>query len=161
MTPAPSEPAAADREIVVSRTIAGPRRLVFEAYTAAEHLEQWWGPNGFSVATRAFAFGPGGVWEFDMHGPDGVDYPNWIKWREIVPPERIVLLHGDHPDDPNAFLSTITLTERGEDATEVTLRALFNTKAQRDEVIERYGADVRGRETLGRLAAYVKSRRGR
>jgi uncharacterized protein YndB with AHSA1/START domain len=161
MAPAASDPAAADREIVISRTIAGPRPLVFEAYTAAEHLEQWWGPNGFSVTTRAFAFRPDGVWEFDMHGPDGVAYPNWIKWREIVPPERIVLLHGDHADDPNAFLSTITLMERGEDVTEVTMRALFNTKAQRDEVIERYGAVERGRETLGRLAAYVESRRGR
>jgi hypothetical protein len=33
---------------------------------------------------------------------------------------------------PNAFLSTITLAERGEDVTEVTMRALFNTKAQRE-----------------------------
>jgi uncharacterized protein YndB with AHSA1/START domain len=161
MAPAASDPAAADREIVISRTIEGPRRLVFEAYTAVEHLEQWWGPNGFSVTTRAFAFGPGGVWEFDMHGPDGVAYPNWIKWREIVPPERIVLLHGDRPDDPNAFLSTITLAERGEDVTEVTMRALFNTRAQRDQVIERYRADEGGRETLERLAAYVESRRRR
>ena len=62
---------------------------------------------------------------------------------------------------PNAFMSTITLAERGEDVTEVTMRALFNTRAQRDEVIERYGADERGRETLGRLAAYVESSRRR
>ena len=62
---------------------------------------------------------------------------------------------------PDAFLSTITLAERAEDVTEVTMRALLNTKAQRDEVIERYGADERGRETLGRLAAYVESRQRR
>jgi hypothetical protein len=62
---------------------------------------------------------------------------------------------------PNAFLSTITLAEWGEDVTEVTMRALVNTSAQRDEVIERQVADERGRETLGRLAAYVESRRWR
>ena len=62
---------------------------------------------------------------------------------------------------PNTVLSTITVAKRGEDVTEVTMRALFNTRAQRDEVIERYGADERGRETLGRLAAYVESRRRR
>ena len=39
------------------------------------------------------------------------------------------------------------------------MRALFNTNAQRDEVIERDGADERSRETLGRLAAYVESSR--
>src|SRR5437867_183118 len=42
---------------------------------------------------------------------------------------------------------------------EVTMRAEFNTEAQCDEVIERYSADERGRETLGRLAAYVQSSR--
>ena len=85
---------------------------------------------------------------------------NWIRWREIVPPERIVFLYGDYADDPNAFLSTVTLVERG-DVTELTMRALFNTKEQRDEVVERYGAIERGQETLARLAAYVESRRGR
>ena len=45
------------------------------------------------------------------------------------------------------------------------MHVLFNTEGQRDQVIqalgERYGADERGRETLGRLAAYVESRRRR
>jgi hypothetical protein len=49
--------------------------------------------------------------------------------------------------NPEPFLSTITLAERGEDVTEVTMRALLNTKAQRDD--ERYGADERGREADG------------
>jgi hypothetical protein len=33
-----------------------------------------------------------------MHGPDGTDYQEWITWREIVPPERIALLHGESRD---------------------------------------------------------------
>jgi hypothetical protein len=65
------------------------------------------------------------------------------------------------PGIPNAFLSTITLAERGEDVTEVTMQALFNTEAQRDEVIQPYGADECARETLAQLAAYVESRRRR
>ena len=62
---------------------------------------------------------------------------------------------------PNAFFPTITVAERGEDVTEVTTHVLFNTEAQRDEVIQAYGADERGRETLARLAAYVESRQRR
>ncbi len=143
-----------DREIVVTRLIEGPRPLVFVAYTDAERLAQWWGPNGFTTTTRAFEFRPGGVWDFVMHAPDGTDYPNWIEWREIVPPERLVFLHGDRPDDPKAFVSTVTLVERGS-ATEVTMRAVFRTRAQRDEVVERYGAIEGGKQTLGRLALYV------
>src|SRR4029079_3485080 len=90
-----STSATPDREIVVTRIIEGPRPLVFEAYTEPRHLAHWWGPNGFTTPTRALEFRPGGVWDFMMHGPDGTDYPNWIEWREIEPPERLVFLHGD------------------------------------------------------------------
>jgi uncharacterized protein YndB with AHSA1/START domain len=147
---------AADREIVVSRTIEGPRGLVFEAYTSAQHLGRWWGPHGFTTTTRSFEFRPGGTWDFIMHGPDGTDYPNWIEWREIVPPERIVFLHGTRAGDPDSFVGTITLIEKGQ-STEVTLRSVFNTKRQRDEVVERYGAIEGGKQTLERLATYVQS----
>jgi uncharacterized protein YndB with AHSA1/START domain len=144
----------AGREIVVSRTIAGPRRLVFAAYTDVRHLARWWGPDGFSTTTRAFEFRPGGVWDFIMHGPDGAAYPNRIEWREIVPPERIVYLHGEGADDPRAFVSTVTLVERG-GATEITMRAVFRTREQRQEVVERYRAIEGAQQTLGRLAAHV------
>ena len=96
---------------------------------------------------------PGGVWDFTMHGPHGTDHPNRIEWRESAPPERIVYLHGESDDDPEAFVSTVTLVDRG-DATEVTMRAVFKTKEQRDEAVERYRAIEGGGQTLGRLTAY-------
>ena len=154
MTFANSSPIAADREFIISRTIQGPRRLVFEAFTDPAHLGRWWGPNGFTTTTRTFEFRPGGVWDFIMHGPDGVDYPNWIEWREIVPPERIYYLHGDRDGDPRAFVSTVTLVERGT-ATELTMRAVFKTKEQFDEVVERYGAIEGGKQHIGRLVSYI------
>ena len=48
-----------------------------------------------------------------LHGPDGTDYPEWIRWTEISPPERIALLHGERPEDPNAFESVVTFTPDG------------------------------------------------
>ncbi len=45
-----AEPAAADREIVISRIIDAPRELVFEAFTEVRHLSRWWGPELFSTA---------------------------------------------------------------------------------------------------------------
>ena len=41
-----STSATADREIVVTRIIEGPRPLVFEAYTDPRHLAHWWGRTG-------------------------------------------------------------------------------------------------------------------
>jgi uncharacterized protein YndB with AHSA1/START domain len=154
VTSANSIPTAADREFIISRTIEGSRRLVFEAFTDPAHLAHWWGPNGFTTTTRAFEFRPGGVWDFIAHGPDGTDYPNWIEWREIVPPERLVYLHGEKDDDPRAFASTVTLVERGS-ATEVTMHAVFKTREQFDEVVERYGALEGAEQHFGRLADYI------
>ena len=157
MTAADSDQATADREIVVRRTIEGPRRLVFEAYTDVAHLSQWWGPNGFTTTTRSFEFRPGGVWDFIMHGPDGTDYPNRIEWREIVPPERIVYLHGEREGDTTSFVTTVTFVERG-DATEITLRSVFKTEEQRELVVARYHAIEGARQTLGRLAEFIATR---
>jgi len=146
--------ATTDREIVVSRVIDAPRELVFEAFTDVRHLSQWWGPDGFTTTTRSFEFRPGGEWLFVMHGPDGTTYPEWIRWTEIVRPERIAMRHGEVPDDPNAFESVLTFEADGA-ATRVEMRAIFPTREARDEAVEKYHAVEGGRQTLGHLATYV------
>ncbi|WP_139416100.1 SRPBCC domain-containing protein [Agromyces laixinhei] len=89
-----------------------------------------------------------------MHGPDGTDYREWITWTEIVPPERIAMLHGEFRGDPNAFESVLTFESVGE-STRVEMLAVFPTAELRDEAIERHGAIEGGRQTLANLAAYV------
>jgi uncharacterized protein YndB with AHSA1/START domain len=150
----PTEPATADREIVISRVIDGPRELVFEVFSEVRHLSRWWGPQGFTTTTRSFEFREGGVWDFTMHGPDGTDYPEWITWTEIVAPERIVLLHGESRDDPNAFESTLTFETHGT-ATRIVMRTVFPTRQLRDQAVEQYHAVEGGEQTLGNLADYV------
>lgn len=151
-TPAPS--VTADREIVISRVINAPRALVFGAFTEVRHLSQWWGPDGFTTSTRAFEFRVGGEWEFVMHGPDGTDYPEWITWTELAPPERIEFLHGEVRDDPNAFESVLTFEADGE-ATLLEMRTVFPTNELRNDAVEKYHAIEGGRQTLSNLAAYV------
>ena len=146
--------ATADREIVISRVIDAPRELVFEAFTQVRHLSRWWGPEGFTTTTRSFEFRAGGEWDFVMHGPDGTDYQEWITWREIVPPERIALLHGESRDDPNAFESVLAFELAG-DETRILMRTVFPTRELRDEAVEKYHAIEGGEQTLRNLAAYV------
>jgi uncharacterized protein YndB with AHSA1/START domain len=146
--------APADREIVISRVIGAPRELVFEAFTQVRHLSRWWGPDGFTTTTGSFEFRVGGVWDFVMHGPDGTDYPEWITWTEIDPPQRIVLRHGESRDDPNAFESILTFAPDGA-ATRLVMRTVFATKELRDEAAEKYHAIEGGRQTLANLDAYV------
>ncbi|MFY1654400.1 SRPBCC family protein [Solwaraspora sp. WMMB762] len=150
----PAKPATADREIVISRVIDAPPELVFEAFTEVRHLSRWWGPEGFSTTTRSFEFRVGGEWDFVMHGPDGTNYSEWITWTEIVPPQRIALLHGESRDDPNAFESTLAFAPDGA-ATRIVMRTVFPTRELRDQAVEKYHAIEGGEQTLSNLAAYV------
>lgn len=156
----PGQSATAEREVAITRVIDAPRELVFEAFTAARHLSRWWGPEGFTTTTRAFEFRVGGAWDFVMHGPDGTDYQNWITWQEIVPPERIALLHGESSDDPNAFETVLTFEAVGA-ATRIEMRTVFPTRELRDQAVEQYHAIEGGQQTLNNLAAYVAEIAGR
>jgi uncharacterized protein YndB with AHSA1/START domain len=146
---------ADERSIVISRTIAAPRELVFEAWTDPRHLAQWWGPNGFTTTTQSFDMRPGGVWRFVMHGPDGRDYDNRITFDEIAKPERIVYHHGGGGDvEPVQFRTTVTFDAAG-GRTKLTLRMVFPTAEERDRVVREYGAEEGGHQTVARLADYV------
>jgi uncharacterized protein YndB with AHSA1/START domain len=143
-----------DRELVLTRLVNAPRERVFAAFTDPRQLPQWWGPDGFTTVTREIDVRPGGLWRFVMHGPDGTDYDNRIRYREIVAPERLVYAHdSDVENDPNGFEVTVTFEAEG-DRTRVTMRSLFASAAMVDRV-KGFGAVELGQQTLGRLEAHV------
>src|SRR5215203_614283 len=39
-----------ERELVVTRTVNGPARIVFEAWTRPELFQQWWVPKSFGLS---------------------------------------------------------------------------------------------------------------
>lgn len=139
--------------LTVDRLIAAPRDLVFKMLTEAGHLDQWWGPNGFKTETHEMNFIVGGLWRYTMHGPDGKDWANWIRYTEITPPERITYDHGAEVGEPAWFTGTITLDTEG-DGTRITISLQFPTAQARAETMK-HGAEEGGRQTLARLDAYV------
>src|ERR1700674_5570365 len=143
----------ADREIVITRVFDSPRDVVFQAWIDPEHIGSWWGPQGFTTTTYEMDVRPGGVWRFVMHGPDGVDYQNKIVYLEIVKPERLVYDHGDEAD-AGRFRVTVTFTEQG-GKTKLTMRSIFKSAAERDEVVKKYHAIEGGNQTLDRLAEHL------
>lgn len=84
--------ATAARDFVLTRTFDAPRDLVWRAWTEREHLVRWFGPKGFKLSVAAFEFRPGGIFHYGMKTPDG--HEMWGKWifREIVPPEKLVVI---------------------------------------------------------------------
>lgn len=147
-----------ERELVLTRLFDAPPALVFRAYTDPAYLPQWWGPNGFTVTTREIDIRPGGVWRFVMHGPDGTDYDNRIRYQEIVASERLAYDHdGDVDGDPHGFHVVITLEEEG-GKTRLTQRSLF-ASAEAVEMVKSFGAVELGYQTLGRLEAHLATLR--
>lgn len=144
-----------DREITITRMFDAPRELVFDAFTDVKHIGNWWGPNGFTTTIQEMNVKVGGKWVYVMHGPDGKDYPNWVKYHEVIRPEKLVYDHGGHADSNEVFFKvTITFTAN-ERKTMVAMRSIFPTKAARDLVVEKYGAIEGGNQTLARLAAHL------
>jgi uncharacterized protein YndB with AHSA1/START domain len=149
-----------DREIVMSRVIDAPRALVFEAWSDPKHLPQWFGPKGFKIETHEIDVRVGGVWRFNMIGPDGTVYPNRMRFRRIERPHLMEMDHGaDKDDDPGLFRFTITFAEQSNGKTVLTLRQLTSTTAQRDAMIG-FGAVEYGYQTLDKLAAHVAEMKG-
>jgi uncharacterized protein YndB with AHSA1/START domain len=145
----------ADREIVLTRVFNAPRERVFEAYTRAEHLDRWFGPRGFTTVTHAIDFRVGGAWSFTMTAPDGTAYPNYVAYREIERPSRLVFDHGSSAEEPDHFLVTITFTDE-EGGTRVTQHMLFPT-AEARAATEKFGAVELGYQTMEKLGEYVAS----
>ena len=138
------------RAISATRVFDAPADLVFEMWSDAKHLANWWGPRGFTITTHEFAFKPGGVWRFIMHGPDGRDYKNEIVFREIDRPRRIAYSHVSTPP----FEASATFTER-DGKTEVTMQGVWETEELRDRVAKQFGAIQGMQQTMDRLGEAV------
>jgi uncharacterized protein YndB with AHSA1/START domain len=80
--------------LIVSRVFPAPREIVFAAWSRAEHVKRWFGPDGCSVPEADVDFRVGGAFVVCMRLPDGPDY--WARgtFLEISPPERLVLSIG-------------------------------------------------------------------
>ena len=159
-----------DREIIITRIVNAPRTLVWKVWTEPDHLIKWWGPDGFTNTFYEFNFRVGGVWRFMMHGPDGTDYPNRIKFDEIVKHERIAYTHDEDKEDVKTqqCFHTIASFEDVKEAnhggldrrgkTKVTLHMILRTKEE-CEAVKKFGAVEGGNQTLAKLAAYAESMR--
>lgn len=145
-----SPTSTADRELVMSRTFDAPRDLVFDAWTDPKKIVHWWGPIGFTTTIHIMDVRNGGAWEFIMHGPDGVDYPNKNVYLEVTRPHRLVY---DHVSSPK-FRSTVNFTELAQQ-TVVNVQMLFASPAELEKVAVQYRAGEGLSQTLGRLKEFL------
>jgi uncharacterized protein YndB with AHSA1/START domain len=139
-----------DRELLLSRTLNAPVALVWEVWTQAEHIANWWGPDGFTNTINRMDFTPGGEWDLIMHGPDGTDYKNKSIFREIVRHKKIVYEHVSAP----RFTATIRFEEKGEQ-TLITWHMLFESAEEFIRTVKTFKADEGLKQNLEKLGRYL------
>ena len=155
-------------DLVITRTFAAPRALLWRAWTDPEHIRSWWGPREHPAAAPTGAppircevdLRVGGAFRLDVCGPDGGLYPCRGRFREIVEPERLVF-DGEagegHPCGaglPPRAVVTVTFTEVA-GGTRLTHHTRFASADGRDAAVHA-GYDTGWKTSLDRLAGHLE-----
>ena len=141
------------QEITVTRVLEAPRELVWRAFTEPDRLVRWWGPPGWSTDPAGVTMDvrPGGEFSLTSVSDDGERMPVVAVYREIVPPERLVM---DEPSQGNwhdGAVTEVLLSDLGDGRTELVLRSSIQTSAEMARQAEG-GVEA----SVGRLAGLVE-----
>lgn len=139
-----------DREIVTARIFEAPRQTVFQAWTDPNHLQVWWGPNGFTNTFHTFDFKVGGRWIFTMHGPEKGNYQNECTFLTITPPEFVAWSRQSKP----LFRVEVSFNYISENETEVIFKQVFDTVEECDKL--RKFVPEKNEENMDRLEVELK-----
>lgn len=125
-----------DREVVVTRTVTGPARIVFEAWTKPELLQRWWMPRsyGISFVSCDIDARTGGKYRLVFSHPDAPEPMAFHgRYLEVTPYSRLVWTNEEAGD--NGQVTTVTFKEQ-DGKTLIVVHDLYPSKAALDEAIE-------------------------
>lgn len=121
-----------EREILVTRTVRGPADLVFQAWTKAELLAQWWTPKSFPIALLSCETDPrvGGTYRltFDY---EGSTFAFFGRYLEVTPSSRLAWTN---EEDEGETITTVTFEPVGE-STRVIVHDLYPSRQARDAAV--------------------------
>jgi uncharacterized protein YndB with AHSA1/START domain len=120
-----------DREVVVTRIINGPARIVFEAFTRAELFKRWWVPKsmGMTLLSCELDARVGGKYrlEFDVGGPEPAAF--FGTYVEVQPFSRLAWTNDEGGE--GGSVTTVTFEQHG-GKTLVVLRESYPSKEALD-----------------------------
>ena len=99
-----------ERELVVTRTVNAPARLVFEAWTKAELFRRWWVPKsyGLTLLSCEMDVHVGGQYRLVFrHADSTMEF--FGVYREVTPPSRLVWTNEE--GDNGETVTTVTFDE--------------------------------------------------
>lgn len=123
-----------DRELVVSRIIHAPPRLVFDAWTKPELFKQWWVPKSAPIALESCEMDirAGGTYRLRFNaGSQSMEF--FGKYLEVTPCSRLVWTN-EEGGGADPVITTVTFEET-DGATRVSVLDLYPSKKMLDEAI--------------------------
>jgi uncharacterized protein YndB with AHSA1/START domain len=98
-----------ERELVVTRTINGPARIVFEAFSKPELFRRWWVPKsmGMTLLSCEMDVRVGGKYRL-VYG-QGMEF--YGRYIEVIPHSRLVWTNDE--GEEGGTVTTVTFEEKG------------------------------------------------
>jgi uncharacterized protein YndB with AHSA1/START domain len=100
-----------ERELVVTRTIDGPARIVFDAWTDPELVRRWWIPRSVPITLLSCEMDVrvGGTYRFVFEVDPTTTMAFFGRYLEVDPPSRLIWTNEEGEGD--AVVTTVTFEE--------------------------------------------------
>ena len=92
------------KTVSITKEFEATRDLVWDAYTKAELLDQWWAPKPFASRTKVMEFREGGRRFYAMVSPDGDERWAVQKYTSITPKTNFKFFNAFADKDENLEL---------------------------------------------------------
>lgn len=98
-------------ELVVTRTVNGPARLVFEAWTKADLFKRWWVPKSFGLTLLSCEMDVRVGGQYRLAFPhEGSTMEFFGTYLEVTPHSRLVWTNDE--GDSGQTITTVTFEEK-------------------------------------------------
>ena len=123
------------KTVSIIKEFAAELSLVWDAYTQAELLDQWWAPKPMTSRTKAMNFEVGGRRFYAMVSPDGDERWAVQKYTSITPKTNFKLFNAfaDKDENPELPGSHWDLNFSEQDGTTRVSISIYNESLERLE----------------------------
>jgi uncharacterized protein YndB with AHSA1/START domain len=124
-----------ERELVVTRTINGPARIAFEAWSKPELFQQWWVPRSFGLTLVSYEadIRVGGTYRLVFRHGDSEPMAFFGRYLEVKPHSRLAWTNDEGGE--GGPVTTVTFEEKA-GKTLLVMHELYSSKEALDAAME-------------------------
>ncbi len=130
-----------ETDLMFTKRLSAPQQLVFTMFAEAEHIKQWWGPEGWTMPFCSVDFQPGGEWRYCIRNAEGEEHWSRAVYDEIVRPDRItftdqfITAAGDEIKGMPSKQVVITVKKETEVTTSLKVHIILKSAAEREQLV--------------------------